>query len=43
MKHFYVPIALWAIMFLIAACYKLDKTYDKMMRELLEREGKKAE
>ena len=41
--YLYVPIALWAIMFLIAACYKLDKTYDKMMRELLEREGKKAE
>ena len=41
--YLYVPIALWAIMFLIAACYKLDKTYDKMMRELLEREGKKAD
>src|SRR5699024_9745787 len=41
--YLYVPIALWAIMFLIAACYKLVKTYDKMMRELLEREGKKAD
>lgn len=30
-------------MFLIAACYKLDKTYDKMMNELLAREGKSAE
>ena len=29
-------------MFLIAACYKLDKTYDKMMKELLERESKKT-
>ena len=35
--YLYVPIALWAIMFLIAACYKLDKTYDKMMEELLAR------
>ena len=41
--YLYVPIALWAIMFLIAACYKLDKTYDKMMNELLAREGKSAE
>ena len=41
--YLYVPIALWVIMFLIAACYKLDKTYDKMMRELLAREGKGAE
>ena len=30
-------------MFIIAAFYKLDKTYDKMMKELLERESKKAE
>ena len=41
--YLYVPIALWVIMFLIAACYKLDKTYDKMMNELLAREGKSAE
>lgn len=39
--YLYVPIALWAIMFIIASFYKLDKSYDKMMRELLEREGKK--
>lgn len=30
-------------MFVIAACYKPDKTYHKMMRELLEREGKNVE
>ncbi|WP_346705500.1 MFS transporter [uncultured Agathobaculum sp.] len=41
--YLYVPIALWAIMFIIASFYKLDKSYDKMMRELLEREGKSAE
>ena len=41
--YLYVPIALWIIMFLIAACYKLDKSYDKMMRELRGREGKNAE
>nr|WP_297280321.1 MFS transporter [uncultured Butyricicoccus sp.] len=41
--YLYVPIVLWVIMFLIAACYKLDKAYDKMMHELLEREGKSAE
>ena len=41
--YLYIPIALWAIMFIIAAFYKLDKTYDKMMKELLERESKKAE
>ena len=41
--YLYVPIALWVIMFAIAACYKLDKTYDKMMQELLAREGKSAE
>lgn len=38
--YLYVPIAIWVIMFLIALCYKLDKIYDKMMRELIEREGK---
>lgn len=38
--YLYVPIAIWVIMFLIAACYRLDKVYDKMMRELLEREKK---
>ena len=41
--YLYVPIALWAIMFIIASFYKLDKSYDKMMRELLEREGKSVE
>ena len=41
--YLYVPIAIWVIMFLIAACYKLDKTYDKMMRELIAREGKNLE
>lgn len=38
--YLYVPIAIWIIMLLIAACYKLDKMYDKMMRELIAREGK---
>lgn len=38
--YLYVPIALWVIMFLIAACYKLDKKYDQMMKELIAREGK---
>ena len=38
--YLYVPIALWVIMFLIAACYKLDKTYKTMMEELVAREGK---
>jgi len=37
--YLYVPIALWVIMFAIAACYRLDKKYDQMMRELMEREG----
>lgn len=41
--YLYVPIALWAIMFVIASFYKLDKSYDKMMQELLEREGKAAD
>ena len=36
--YLYVPIAIWVVMFLIAACYQLDKVYDKMMKELLERE-----
>ena len=38
--YLYVPIAIWVIMLLIAACYQLDKVYDKMMRELIAREGK---
>lgn len=38
--YLYVPIALWVIMFLIAVCYKLDKTYKTMMEELVAREGK---
>lgn len=41
--YLYVPIALWVIMFVIASFYKLDKSYDKMMHELLEREGKNTE
>ncbi len=41
--YLYVPIAIWAVMFIIAACYKLDKMYDKMMRELIAREGKEKE
>lgn len=41
--YLYVPIAIWTIMFLIAACYKLDKSYDKMMRELISRESGRAE
>lgn len=36
--YLYVPIAIWVIMFAIASCYRLDKKYDKMMRELMERE-----
>lgn len=36
--YLYVPVAIWAVMFLIAAGYKLDKMYDKMMKELLARE-----
>lgn len=38
--YLYIPIAIWGIMFLIALCYKLDKIYDRMMRELVAREGK---
>lgn len=41
--YLYVPIALWVIMFVIAACYRLDKKYDQMMRELMEREGNLTE
>lgn len=36
--YLYVPIAIWMVMFLIAACYKLDKRYDKMIAELIARE-----
>ena len=36
--YLYVPIAIWLIMFLIAACYSLDKGYQKMMEELIKRE-----
>jgi GPH family glycoside/pentoside/hexuronide:cation symporter len=38
--YLYVPIVIWTVMFLIAVCYKLDKKYDQMMKELIEREGK---
>ncbi len=38
--YLYVPVAIWAVMFLIALCYKLDKKYDQMMRELIARESK---
>lgn len=41
--YLYVPIALWAVMLIIALFYGLDKTYKTMMAELLEREGKAAE
>ena len=37
--YLYVPIAIWVVMFVIAACYQLDKVYDKMMRELIQREA----
>lgn len=30
--YLYVPVAIWVVMFVIAACYQLDKVYDKMMR-----------
>ena len=30
-------VAIWAVMFLLAACYKLDKQYDQMMKELIAR------
>lgn len=40
--YLYVPIAIWLIMFFIAACYKLDKKYDQIMRELIMREGKEV-
>lgn len=36
--YLYVPIGIWLIMFLIAACYRLDRKYDRMMGELMERE-----
>lgn len=39
--YLYVPIAIWIIMFLIATCYQLDKMYDKMMKELIEKEKNK--
>lgn len=38
--YLYVPIAIWIIMFGIAACYKLDKKYDQIMKELIARENK---
>ena len=37
--YLYVPIAIWVVMFGIAACYQLDKVYDRMMRELIQREA----
>lgn len=40
--YLYVPIAIWVIMLLIATCYRLDKKYDQMMKELIAREGKEA-
>lgn len=36
--YLYVPIGIWLIMFLIAACYRLDKKYDRMMGELMARD-----
>lgn len=41
--YLYIPIGLWAVMFLIAACYQLDKMYDRMMQELIARENGKEE
>lgn len=41
--YLYVPIAVWVIMFVIAAFYKLDKVYDKMTQELIRREASKEE
>lgn len=38
--YLYIPIFIWIVMFLIAACYGLDKIYDRMMRELIAREKK---
>lgn len=43
MFYLHVPIAVWVIMFLIALCYRLDKKYDQMMRELIARESKAAD
>lgn len=40
--YLYVPIAIWVIMFLLAACYKLDKHYDQMIKELVAREKTNA-
>lgn len=37
--YLYIPIVIWAIMFVLAALYKLDNSYDEMMTELVEREG----
>ena len=38
--YLYVPIAIWLLMFLIALCYRLDKRYGQMMKELIAREGR---
>lgn len=43
MFYLHVPIAVWVLMFLIALCYRLDKKYDQMMRELIARESKAAD
>ncbi|MEY8354760.1 cytidylate kinase family protein [Lachnospiraceae bacterium 54-53] len=40
--YLYAPIIIWVIMLLITACYKLDKVYDRMMKELVAREGKEV-
>ncbi len=37
--YLYVPVAIWVIMFLIALCYRLDKQYDQMMKDLILREA----
>lgn len=37
--YLYVPVAIWLVMFAIASFYRLDKKYDQMMKELIEREG----
>lgn len=36
----YGPLAVWVIVVLVAICYKLDKKYDTIMQELMERESR---
>ena len=39
----YGPIILWGAAVIVLLFYKLDKEYPQIMKELLERESKKAE